>query len=176
MRVAFVLAALWALLACEGPMGPPGPEGPEGPRGAPGEDGDAGVRGPRGAQGSEGPEGPQGEPGEDGDSFAALIESSLLCILNDGGWTFEHRIVRFADGAVLATCSIANGNTQSTEAVVFVAEQNGAAAAACAVFSDAEQDSQSGWWSFELGSDVSTASYHDVGSSVDGRTLTLPCD
>lgn len=64
-----VIALLFSLVACEGPMGPAGPQGEPGPRGeagAHGPTGETGIQGEQGEQGEAGPRGQQGVQGEQG--------------------------------------------------------------------------------------------------------------
>lgn len=164
------LGAVLLLTACDGPAGPPGPQGEMGEQGERGERGPVGPPGDAGPMGEPGAEGPQGPEGE---SFGRLVESSSLCQKIDGGWLFGHRVTRFSDGAVIATCSIGTQNATTSNSVVFVAEQNGAAAAACHVTADAESDGTAGFWRFERDGETSTAVYSDTGSSLDGEVVAL---
>lgn len=65
---AALLAAMMALVACNGPVGPAGKDGASGARGPAGETGATGATGPTGATGDTGPSGVSGPTGATGDT------------------------------------------------------------------------------------------------------------
>ncbi len=170
-----VLAVL-VLLGCEGPAGAAGADGVDGedgergPQGERGPAGDAGLPGEPGSQGDPGPQGERGEDGADGASGLEVVES-VLCQKIQGGWAFSYQAVIFSDGSVLVTCSVADGNRETSATVYYDEGQNGATAQACNVQRDAENDGQAGWWEFELDGNDYLATYHDDGSGFDGDTV-----
>lgn len=175
MRAVFVGMMGSVLLACQGPTGPVGPQGPSGPPGANGQSGSTGAPGPTG------PAGPQGSQGPSGANGLGLT-STLACTgayrsLTGFDWAVSHTIYRFADGSVLADCVVANGNMQSSGLQLWRAGTQGSVLGTCALYQEIRSDQPYfGFFVFEVAQPTtSTATYHDPGSSENGRVAVLAC-
>lgn len=147
---ALVLVAV-VMGACEGPMGLDGPRGPTGPTG------------------------PQGIAGESGLQRTHLCQG--FADLGGGrGYALDHTVYDFADGSVLATCTVAGGIESWSSTRMYRAGQIGALTGGCSVTADVDTNS-SGYWTFDItpSKSASTVVYNDVGSAYDRRSQSVTC-
>lgn len=154
---AVVMAVAVLLCACEGPMGPEGP------------------RGPPGTTGLNGEQGPRGFPG-------VMLTAEYFCTgfadLGGGsGFGLTHDVYTYADGSVLASCTVKGGLAEWTRVSLYRGTQAGAATGGCDI--GVEADSQSGgFWSFDLDPTrtASTVVYNDPASPFNNRRQTIKCE
>lgn len=133
----------------------------------------AGPPGPQGEPGKDGTDGDDGDPGADGLGIVEWVSCSKV----DGNWRFNLRAVVYADGAAETTCSIADGDFESSSTWFWRAEQDGAASLGCLLLRDADGDGSGGFWSFErsAGGTIS-AEYQDASSPADGSIVGFDSD
>lgn len=153
-RRVFVYTWLFVVSACgvEGPQGPAGPQGPKG---------DPGIQGPSGTNGS------------------GLVNMTacegVRTLVGNFSVLPRHTVYRFADGSVLATCSIDDTVSEYGATQMYKASQAGSQTGGCFVTYDVGTTRSAGFWQFSLGGATSTAAYTDNGDLANGTRLSLPC-
>lgn len=153
------LILLVALAACDGPMGPAGPQGPQG------------VPGAAGANGRDGTDGANGAGLSESHHCSDVVFTAQSTILS-------HEVYVFADGSVLATCSVWMNDGAFTGTWMWPNGTTGAQRGSCFARADTDTANKSfGYWSMErMSSTSSTASYSDPQSQYNGRVYTIACD
>jgi hypothetical protein len=113
-----------------------------------------------------------GAPGRDGVD-GAFAESLLSCSALSGDFLFEYQVADYSNGDVWTSCSMSDLYVEAGESSFWLAGQNGAVIAACAVTADWSGDPTGGWWLFTYDGAEARAVYDDSGDVNDGLTVTF---
>lgn len=119
--------------------------------------------------GPAGPTGSSGANGSDGISLAVNLQCGKL----SGGYYFRYQHATFSDGSAFVSCEVRDNYTTASSSTIYSASQNGAAQGGCTVTMDSEGTLASGWWNFIRSSATATATYNDVGSTINGSVVTF---